>query len=226
MWGDIEDKKKNKKAGGMKEPWEMHKSFLDKILTRAVFLVASTNFLLVHWNGSMLLFWSQSVKLLSIVNLFPPNWRDISLLFWLAIFFSCLPLHFPFSLFTPTYTLLLPLESKQCPLTQSSVLACADAADELQFWSKNESWTTHSSGRLSKENWRYTHQVPRRLLPWYFGIFSKFQDTDWLRRNRPLCKILSDNFSLCLSRNFIPLLQKDSRTSSFSVLATNSFQFY
>ena len=33
---------------------------------------------------------------------------------------------------------LLPLESKQCPLTLAWVLACADPAEELWFWSKNE----------------------------------------------------------------------------------------
>ena len=33
------------------------------------------------------------------------------------------------------FFILLPLESKQCPLTLASVLACADSADELLFWS-------------------------------------------------------------------------------------------
>ena len=35
--------------------------------------------------------------------------------------------------------LLLKLESKQCPLTLASVLACADSADEIRFRSKSES---------------------------------------------------------------------------------------
>ena len=33
------------------------------------------------------------------------------------------------------FFILLPLQSKQCPLTLASVLACADSADELLFWS-------------------------------------------------------------------------------------------
>ena len=31
------------------------------------------------------------------------------------------------------YSILLPLQYKQCPLTLASVLACADHADELRF---------------------------------------------------------------------------------------------
>ena len=38
-----------------------------------------------------------------------------------------------------TQCILLSLESKQCPLLLTSVLSCADSADELQFWSKSES---------------------------------------------------------------------------------------
>ena len=35
--------------------------------------------------------------------------------------------------------MLLPLQSKQFPLTLASVLACADSVDELRFWNKSES---------------------------------------------------------------------------------------
>ena len=38
-----------------------------------------------------------------------------------------------------THSILLPLESIQCPLTQASVLACPDSTDELRFWSMSES---------------------------------------------------------------------------------------
>ena len=37
-----------------------------------------------------------------------------------------------------THSKPLPLESKQCPLTLASVLACADSADELRLWSESE----------------------------------------------------------------------------------------
>ena len=37
------------------------------------------------------------------------------------------------SLFLLTYSTRLPLESKQCPLTVASVLACADSVEELRF---------------------------------------------------------------------------------------------
>ena len=37
------------------------------------------------------------------------------------------------SLFLPTNSTLMPLESKKCPLTLASVLACVDSADELRF---------------------------------------------------------------------------------------------
>ena len=37
-------------------------------------------------------------------------------------------------LFPPTDYILLPMESEECQLTLASVLACADSADELQFW--------------------------------------------------------------------------------------------
>ena len=43
------------------------------------------------------------------------------------------------SLFLPTNSILLPLESKQCSLTIASVLACADPTDEIRFWSKSGS---------------------------------------------------------------------------------------
>ena len=48
-------------------------------------------------------------------------------------------LTFESSLALLTYSILLPLESEQCPLTPASVLACADSVDELRFWSKSES---------------------------------------------------------------------------------------
>ena len=35
--------------------------------------------------------------------------------------------------FSHLRSILLPLESKQCPLTPAQVLACADSADELRF---------------------------------------------------------------------------------------------
>ena len=38
-----------------------------------------------------------------------------------------------------THSILLPRESKQCPLTLASILACADSADELRFWSMSGS---------------------------------------------------------------------------------------
>ena len=38
-----------------------------------------------------------------------------------------------------TYFILLPLKSKQCPLTPPSVLTCADSVDELRFPSKSAS---------------------------------------------------------------------------------------
>ena len=38
-----------------------------------------------------------------------------------------------------TYYKLLPLESKQCPLTLASVLVCADSVDELRFRGKKDS---------------------------------------------------------------------------------------
>ena len=40
----------------------------------------------------------------------------------------------------PTNSILLPPESKWCPLTLASALACADSVDELWFCNKNESW--------------------------------------------------------------------------------------
>ena len=42
-------------------------------------------------------------------------------------------LTYKISLSLLTQFILLPLESKQCPLTLASVLACADSADELRF---------------------------------------------------------------------------------------------
>ena len=38
-----------------------------------------------------------------------------------------------YSLFLLIYSILLPSESKLCPLTLASVLACADSVDELRF---------------------------------------------------------------------------------------------
>ena len=43
------------------------------------------------------------------------------------------------SLFLPTNCILLPPESKRCPLTLPSALACADSVDELWLWNKSES---------------------------------------------------------------------------------------
>ena len=43
------------------------------------------------------------------------------------------------SLFLLTHFILLPLESKPCPLRLASVLGCADSGDELRFWTKSES---------------------------------------------------------------------------------------
>ena len=37
-----------------------------------------------------------------------------------------------------THSILLLLESKQCPLTLALVLACADSVDQLRFWNKSE----------------------------------------------------------------------------------------
>ena len=42
-------------------------------------------------------------------------------------------------LFLPTNSILLPPESKRCPLTLASALACADSVDGLWFWNKSES---------------------------------------------------------------------------------------
>ena len=41
------------------------------------------------------------------------------------------------SLFLLTHNILLPLESKHCPLTPASVHACADSVDELRFRNKS-----------------------------------------------------------------------------------------
>ena len=41
--------------------------------------------------------------------------------------------------FFRTHSILLPLETKQRPLTPASVLAFADSVEELRFWSKSES---------------------------------------------------------------------------------------
>ena len=62
------------------------------------------------------------------------------------IFLNCLPSFFEqkdfelknLSLSHP-HSILLPLESKQCPLAQASILACADSADELRFSSMSGS---------------------------------------------------------------------------------------
>ena len=43
------------------------------------------------------------------------------------------------SLFVPTNSVLLPPESKRCPLTLALALACADSVDELRFWNESES---------------------------------------------------------------------------------------
>ena len=40
--------------------------------------------------------------------------------------------------FSHLHSILLPLESKQCPLTLASVLACADSAGKLRFWSMSQ----------------------------------------------------------------------------------------
>ena len=57
---------------------------------------------------------------------FQLNWWDFSLLFWLALLFSSFPLHFPFSLFTLTYSLLFPLEFKllNCVHTSFGISVC------------------------------------------------------------------------------------------------------
>ena len=46
-----------------------------------------------------------------------------------------------------THSILLPLESKQCPLRLASVLACADSADEFRFWCRSESQIAQPSRR-------------------------------------------------------------------------------
>ena len=50
-----------------------------------------------------------------------------------------------------TESILLPLESKQCPLTLASVLAFVDSVDELRFWSESESYTAQRKQSSSKE---------------------------------------------------------------------------
>ena len=176
-------------------------------------MVGTSFFLLIAWNGGMLLFRSRSEKRTRSKFSFPLNGRDSLLPFWLALFYSPSPfyldklfqvqLHFsllfsgqkfsksissslvssdknilsptsilqkysntiPISVLAAnsfqsrknilspiffltyrkipssllTYSILLPLESKRCPLTLASVLACVDSLDELQFWNKSES---------------------------------------------------------------------------------------
>ena len=92
----LVDNNSSTKANGINKPLELHKSFLQKIYNRSYFLIGSScqpclvpaNFLLVAWNGSMLLFWSRSGKETRSLFAFPLNGRDSLLLFWLALLYS------------------------------------------------------------------------------------------------------------------------------------------
>ena len=59
-----------------------------------------------------------------------------------------------------TYSKLLPLESKKCPLVPASVLACAHTVDELRFWSRSQSETVQPSRSSSKEIYLALHNGP------------------------------------------------------------------
>ena len=59
------------------------------------------------------------------------SYKNISSPFFFLTYENCL--------FLLTYSKLLPLEAKQCPLTLASLLACADSVAELRFWNKSES---------------------------------------------------------------------------------------
>ena len=87
---------KIKKADGVKEPLELHRKFLQKNHEKSYFPIDSccqpclvqAFFLLIAWNGSMLLFWCRSGKRTRSLLSFPLNGWDCSLLFWLALLYS------------------------------------------------------------------------------------------------------------------------------------------
>ena len=87
--------KENKKVDGIKKPLKLHKQFLQKNSNDSYFPIGSScqpclvqaYFLLVAWNGSMLLFWSRSGKLTRSLFSFPVNGREFLLLFWLVFLY-------------------------------------------------------------------------------------------------------------------------------------------
>ena len=141
---------KSKKADGINKLLELHNSFPQKNLTRAIFLLApAANMLDTSRVPLRCMIWQHAVILESICKtnlniIFLPTQRtgllaglltSSPLLFFSTLLFGQIisKSNFPFSHFFLSYPLLLPLESKHDPLTLSSVLACADSADELRF---------------------------------------------------------------------------------------------
>ena len=69
--------------------------------------------------------YSKTISFSALAANFFPIYKNI-------LSFTFFPTH-ENSPFLLTHSMLLPLESKQCPLKPASVLACADAVDELWF---------------------------------------------------------------------------------------------
>ena len=69
--------------------------------------------------------------------------------------------------FSHLQSIILPLESKQCPLTLALVLACADSADELRFRSMRGFQTARPPrGSWERELTLLIDQISPRLRPW------------------------------------------------------------
>ena len=87
---------KRKKTWWNKETLGVAKMLFTKNSNDSYFPIGSScqpwlvqaNFLLVAWNGSMLLFWSRSGKETRSLFAFPLKGRDSLLLFWLALLYS------------------------------------------------------------------------------------------------------------------------------------------
>ena len=123
---------------------ELHKYFSQKNSKGNCFPIGSScqpclvqaDFLLVAWNGSMLLFWSRSGKETRSLFTFPVNGRYSSLLFWLALLYFLSPFSLGqfISLPTPFLSFAFLDKSFLRPIALLSPLLTKILQVQLQFY--------------------------------------------------------------------------------------------